>query len=135
MIKPSRGRGDTQLVADILNQNKDTVFTRLIHNSISPADVSVDYRLVNKSQNQPPDLQLSIRLKTAGNLQYADLGSVYLFNFDMPQEGKSRPAWLGYIVMAFKVLLYTILGIIALLFMLRWCIRTHRMLKHKRIRA
>jgi len=134
LVQPSRGRDDSKLIADILNQNKDTIFTRLIHNSISPADVTVNYRLVDKSRNQPPDLLLDIRLNSAGNLQYADLGSVYLYNFEMPAEGKSRPAWIGYILVAFKVLLYTVLGIIALLFVLRWCIRTRRMLRRRRIR-
>jgi D-alanyl-D-alanine carboxypeptidase len=130
LVTPSRGQDQTKLIADILNQNQDTIFTRLIHNSISPEEVSVDYRLVDESQNKPPDLQLNIRLDSAGSLQYADLGSVYLYNFD-PAEENGRPAWVSFVVTAFKVLAYLIIGIVALLFILRWFIRARRMLKRR----
>lgn len=130
LLSPSRANEDNKLIADILTQNKDASFTRLLHNSISPADVAVDYRLLEAGSGQQPDLLLNVRLKTTNSLQYADLGTVQLFNF--APAGKDTPRWVSIVITAVKILIYTILGIIAFLYTLRFIIRTTR--KYKRSR-
>lgn len=132
LVSPSRGNEDNQLIADILNQNKDASFTRLLHNSISPADVAVDYRLVGASSGQQPDLLLDVRLKTASSLQYADLGTVHLYNF--APAGQDTPRWVGIIITTVKILVYAVVGFIVFLYTLRFIIRTRRNLRRKRIR-
>lgn len=132
MVSPSRGNKDNELIADILNQNRDASFTRLLHNSISPADVAVDCRLLEAGSGQQPDLLLDVRLKTASSLQYANLGTVQLYNFAPPGSDNPRRAII--LVTAVKILAYTVVGIIVFLYTLRFIIRTRRNLRRKRIR-
>ena len=132
MVSPSRGNKDNKLIADILNQNRDASFTRLLHNSISPADVAVDCRLLEAGSGQQPDLLLDVRLKTASSLQYADLGTVRLYNFAPP--GSDNPRWAIILATAVKILAYTVVGMIVFLYTLRFIIRTRRNLRRKRIR-
>ncbi|NPV93558.1 MAG: D-alanyl-D-alanine carboxypeptidase [Firmicutes bacterium] len=129
LVNPSPGAGDTRTVQNILEQNQDFSVTRLLHKSVNPGDIVIDYQLVEGSQNAGAGLRLNMRLRTPGGLMYPDLGSVYLQG--APPEDGGKPGWTSTLVSIAKVLLYLILGIAALLFILRWFFRRRRLVRYR----
>lgn len=127
-VNPSQGDRDNELVQNILQQNKDTSITRLLHKSISSEDIVLDYQLEGDNQNPAENLKLSMHLGTASNLMYPDLGSIYLH---AAAASNSKSGWISILLKIIRLLAYIGLSITALLFSIRWFFKIRRMMRHQ----
>ncbi len=128
-VIPSRGNEETRVIQNILSQNKDISVIRLLQKSISPENIVVDYQLVDDSQHAQPDLQINMSVGAASNLMYPDLGSLYICTASSAGTISTQPSWISIFLEIIKVLVYLCLGILVLLFVLRWCFKTHKMVR------
>ena len=124
-VTPSRGNEETRVIQNILSQNKDISVTRLLQKSISPENIVVDYQLVD-GQNAQPYLQIRMSVGAAGNWMYPDLGSLYICTASSTGTISTQPGWTSIFLKIIKVLVYACLGIVVLLFVLRWCLKIHK---------
>lgn len=113
----SRGQAEKTAIQNILSQNRDTGINRLLHKDISPQDVALDYNLVKNSKQKKEYLAISLHLKDAKNLMYPDLGTANLYGAAAASDKRD---WTGILIMIVKIIIFVLLGLVALLFMLRW---------------
>ncbi|HWP98775.1 MAG TPA: D-alanyl-D-alanine carboxypeptidase family protein [Syntrophomonadaceae bacterium] len=133
-VNASQGQDETQAIQSILNQNQNLSINRLLHKEVKPEDVVVDYKLMENSQQTKPGLVMNIHLKDANNLMYSDLGTVYLYGVGAP-SGSDRWDWTSTALKVVKIILSVVLGLIALLFMVRWFFKIRRNIRRRKSRS
>lgn len=117
--------GETKLAQTVAPLVEQAKTARLLHRSISPEAVQVDYSLLNHGQ---PDarVKINMHLASTGNLMYGDLGAALL---EIPLE--SHPGGSA----AFNILsvvMKVIITLIILLFGVRWFFKGRRAIRRRR---
>lgn len=115
--------GDAALIQEVLNQHQDLKLTRLLLNGMSTQDIMVEYDLVDNDPFKQPDLLVRLHLNSGSSVMYADLGAVYLTNSSPKPAGSS---WGDTILAVLKVIALAVLGVVAILFMIRWLFKLRR---------
>jgi len=117
--------GETKWVKSVAPLVEDLQTTRLLHKSISPQEVRVDYALLNAGQ---PDPQVRVNLHLAGaeKYMYGDLGVISL---QLPSASDTVGST---ILNVLFIIVKVLLTVVIIIFGLRWFFRTRRALRRKR---
>lgn len=127
-VNASQGKDETQAIQNILDQNQNFSISRLLHKEINPEDVVIDYKqLENQKQ---PSLVMNIHLKNANRLMCSDLGTVYLYG--AAPTVSNRSGWTSMLLKVVKIILSVLLGLITLLFMVRWFFKIRRNIRRRK---
>lgn len=117
---------DPSISKEIAKEVNDLDTVRLLHKNVSPDEVSVVYSLLADQGSNNPKIQMNMHLNSHSNYMYGDLGSAVL---EIPMPGPTAGSKiLHFIFIVLKVLL----GIVALLFGIRWYFKIKRALRKKR---
>lgn len=113
---------DAALIQDVLNQHPDFCVKLLLRKGISQQEIVTNYELVDNNPIKQPDLLVNVHLASS-SLMYADLGSIYLINSSPKPAGNS---WVDTALTIFKALVIVVLGMVAVLFLMRWYFKMRR---------
>ncbi|MEQ8201132.1 MAG: D-alanyl-D-alanine carboxypeptidase family protein [Syntrophomonadaceae bacterium] len=121
---PNGTPAETRLIEDASQQVQEMNITRLLHKNVSPADIKVDYTLLNPGE---PDaqIQVNMRLGSGSNLMYGDLGSALL---EIPARAAAGNIALNILATIAK----TMLVLAAIAFGLRWFFKSRRAPRRRR---
>ncbi len=118
--------GDPRISEEISKQIQDSETVRLLHKSISPGEVSVRYQLLTDQGSNNPSIQVSMYLNSPSNYMYSDLGKAII---EIPLPGPTVGSRILHVI---SVIAKILLGIVAVLFSIRWYFKIKRTLRKRR---